>query len=146
MTQTQTIWKTPFSIEELNEKCRNTLISYLGIQFIEIGHNFLKACLPLTSLCLQPMGTMHGGVSCILAETVGSMAGNCCVDLQKEYCLGLNLFTNHLKTIKHGMLYATAYENHLGKTTQIWSIDIHDENQHLISVSRLTLIVRTKHS
>lgn len=134
------IWKIPFSLKQLQERCAHTIIDYLGIHFVEIGDDFLKAELAFAQHLTQPMGLMHGGVSCVLAETVGSAAGNCCVDFSTHYCLGLDINTNHIYPVKGGILSATARPYHLGKLSQVWSIEIYNQ-EHLISISRLTLVV-----
>ncbi len=93
---------------------------------------------------MQPMGIMHGGVSCSLAETVGSAAANYCVDAKTHYCVGLDINTNHIRPVTSGVLTATARPYHLGKKTQVWSIEIHDDQNNLVSVTRLTLMVLPK--
>jgi 1,4-dihydroxy-2-naphthoyl-CoA hydrolase len=135
------IWKTPLVIEDLQKRCTNTFISHLKIVFTEVGDDYLKAEMPLGPYLMQPMGIMHGGVSCSLAETVGSAAANCCIDAKTHYCVGLDINTNHIRPVTSGVLTATAKPYHLGKKTQVWSIEIHDDQNNLVSVTRLTLVV-----
>ena len=139
-----TIWKTPLTIEDLQKRCANTFVSHLKIVFTEVGDDYLKAEMPMGPYLMQPMGTMHGGVSCSLAETVGSAAANYCVDAKTHYCVGLDINTNHLRFVTSGVLTATAKPYHLGKKTQVWSIEVHDDQNNLVSVTRLTLIALTK--
>ena len=134
------IWKTPLTIEDLQKRCANTFISHMKIVFTEVGDDYLKAEMPIGPYLMQPMGIMHGGVSCSLAETVGSAAANYCVDAKTEYCVGLDINTNHIRPVTSGVLTATAKPYHLGKKTQVWSIEIHDDQNNLVSVTRLTLI------
>lgn len=134
------IWKVPLTVEELQNWCANTMVSHLKITFTEAGKDYLKAEMPLGPHLMQPMGTMHGGASCALAETVASAAGNYCIDPCTHYCVGLDLNTNHIRPAKTGTLTATARPYHLGKMTQVWSVEIHDDQGQLISVSRVTLI------
>ncbi len=138
------IWKTPLIIEDLQKRCANTFISHLKIVFTEVGDDYLKAEMPIGPYLMQPMGIMHGGVSCSLAETVGSAAGNYCVDAKTHYCVGLDINTNHIRPVTSGVLTATAKPYHLGKKTQVWSIEIHDDQNNLVSVTRLTLVVLPK--
>ncbi|MBS0648825.1 MAG: PaaI family thioesterase [Verrucomicrobia bacterium] len=137
------IWKLPLSIEDLQKRCANSYISHLRIVFTEVGDNYLKAEMPLGPHLMQPMGIMHGGVSCGLAETVASAAANYCVP-ETHYCVGLDINTNHVRPALQGVLTATAKPYHLGKTTQVWSIEIHDNQNQLISISRLTLMALPK--
>ncbi len=135
------IWKTPVTIEELEKRCVNTFVSHLKIVFTEVGDDYLKAEMPIGPYLMQPMGIMHGGVSCSLAETVGSAAANYCVDIKTECCVGLDINTNHIRSVTSGILTATAKPYHLGKKTQVWSIEIHDDQNNLVSVTRLTVMI-----
>jgi 1,4-dihydroxy-2-naphthoyl-CoA hydrolase len=134
------IWKTPIFVEELQNRCANTFISHLKIVFTEAGDDYLKAELSLGPHLMQPIGIMHGGVSCSLAETVASAAANYCVDVKTHYCVGVDINTNHIRPAKAGVLTATARPYHLGKKTQVWSIEIVDDQNNLISISRLTVM------
>ena len=139
-----TIWKTPLTIEELQKRCANTFVTHLKIVFTEVGDDYLKAEMPLGQHLMQPMGIMHGGVSCSLAETIGSAAANYCVDAATQYCVGLDINTNHIRQVSSGVITATARPYHIGKKTQVWSIEIHDEENRLVSVTRLTLVALPK--
>jgi 1,4-dihydroxy-2-naphthoyl-CoA hydrolase len=138
------IWHTEMSLTTLNERGRNTMVEHLGIEFIEIGSDFLVAHMPIDHRTKQPLGIMHGGASCVLAETVGSAAANYCVDQNKYYCVGLDINTNHIRAARQGWVLATARPFHLGKSTQVWGIMIVNEQIQLVSVNRLTLSVLTK--
>jgi len=138
------IWHQEVTAEEINQRAKNSLSDHLGIAFTEIGKNYLKAIMPIDKRTLQPMGIMHGGASCSLAETVASAAANYCVDPTKEMCVGLNIFTNHIKAVKEGPVEAIARPIHLGRSTQVWEIEVYNPEQQLISVSRLTLAVLNK--
>ena len=135
------IWANNYQIEDVNSRNADTLSDFLGIVISEINPDSLKATMPITAKVKQPIGIMHGGSSCVLAETVGSTAANMTVDLKHQYCVGLDINTNHIRSIRDGMVTATAKPFHLGKTTQVWEILIHDEQQRLISVTRLTMAV-----
>ncbi len=97
--------------------------------------------MPVDERTKQPIGIMHGGASCVLAETIGSTAANLCVNLDKQYCVGLVINTNHIRSIRSGLVIGTAGPKHLGRSTQVWSIKIHNESQQLISLTRLTMAV-----
>ncbi len=139
-----TIWFKPMTVDDLNVRGQHTMSEFLGIAFVEVADNYLVARMPVDERTRQPIGIMHGGASCVLAETVGSTAANCCVDLDKAYCVGLDINTNHIRSIRSGWVVATAKPFHLGKTTQVWGIDIVNEQQQLISVNRLTMAVLTR--
>jgi len=134
-------WKTPISLEIVTQRSMNTLATHLGIEFTDIGHDYLIARMPVDQRIRQPLGIMHGGASCVLAETVGSVAANFTVDQTTHYCVGLDINTNHIRSIQEGYVYATAKAYHLGKSTQVWGIEIKDKQGRLISINRLTMAV-----
>jgi len=138
------IWQVPMSLSALETRGQNTLIQHVGIQFTEIGDDFLTARMPVDQRTRQPLGIMHGGASCVLAESVGSTAANCCVDPAQFYCVGLEINTNHIRAIREGFVFGTAKPFHLGKSTQVWSIEIINEKKELISINRLTMMVLEK--
>jgi uncharacterized protein (TIGR00369 family) len=135
------IWKTKLDLDAANKRSEGTMASHLGIEFIEMGDDFLKAKMPVDHRTKQPIGIMNGGASCALAETVGSTAANFCVDLSKQYCVGLDINTNHIRSAREGYVIAIAKPFHIGKKTQVWSINIENEQGELISVNRLTMMV-----
>ncbi len=138
---TMKIWKTAMDIKAANQRGSHTLSELMGIEFIEAGDDFLTARMPVDDRTKQPMGIMHGGASCVLAETVGSTAANFCVDINTHYCVGLDINTNHIKSMRDGYVIATARPFHLGQSTQVWGIEIKDEAGKLVSVNRLTMAV-----
>ena len=140
MTQ-KAIWTVPISPEEINRRARGTLSDHLGIRFIRVEPNALVAEMPVQEFTFQPMGILHGGASAALAETVASAAANYCIDPSQKVCVGMELNINHLKSVRSGVLTATAKPFHLGSTTQVWEIQIRDETERLIAISRLTLAV-----
>ena len=134
------IWKQEFNLAKLHERNKDTMSDFLGIVFTDIGDDYLCASMPITDKVKQPVGIMHGGASCVLAETLGSIAANFCVSAD-YYCVGLDINTNHIRSIRDGHVFAKAVPFHLGKTTQVWHIEIHNALQQLISVTRLTMAV-----
>lgn len=135
------IWKSDVDLVKLTERGKDSMCDLLGVEFIDLGDDYLVARMPVDRRHRQPMGIMHGGASCVLAETVGSMAAQFCVDREKFYCVGLDINTNHIRSIKEGFVIATAKPFHLGKTTQVWGIEIKNEAGQMISVNRLTMAV-----
>ena len=141
---THPIWITPLILEDVNLRAKKSLSEHLGIQFTEVGNDFLTATMPVDHRTVQPMGIMHGGASCALAETVGSAAGNYCVDQNLYVCVGLDININHIRPVKSGSVKGIARPIHLGKKTQVWEIKIFNEQNKIVSVSRLTLAVLEK--
>ncbi len=123
---------------------RNTLMETLDIRYIDVGEDYLVAQMPVTSRVHQPDGVLHGGASLALAESVGSAASFLFLNGQDVMVRGLEISANHIKSKKEGMVYAKASFIHKGRTTQIWNIDIVDEDDVLISKAKLTTIVLQK--
>ena len=135
------IWHSEPSLEAHQELGRNTLVELLGIRLTEIGPDYLRATMPVDQRHHQPMGILHGGASVALAETVGSYAANLCVDRNTRVCVGQEINANHLRPVRSGLLTATARPFHLGSRSQVWHIEIRDESDRLVCVSRLTVAV-----
>lgn len=134
------IWQRDFTLDSLNATSSQTLVEHLGILYSAFGDDFLQATMPVEPRTHQPMGMLHGGASVVLAETLGSIAGNLCVP-RSHSCVGLDINANHLRPKRDGVVTGTARPIHLGATTQVWQIDIQDERQRLVCCSRLTLAV-----
>ncbi len=138
MNMKKRIWTQEIDLKTLNEANQGTLTDLLGIVFTEIGDDYLVATMPVTTQLLQPMGIMHGGASCTLAETIASIAANLCIDRTKKACVGLDININHIRPVYPGtILTAITKPLHLGRTTQVWEIKIQNENK-LVAVSRMT--------
>lgn len=133
-------WKKHLSLEQMNQFSKNTAIEHLGIRFTAQGENWLEATMPINEKTIQPMGFLHGGLSVALAETIGSMAGFCCIT-ECQTVFGLEINANHLRAVKQGDVMARATPLHLGKQTQVWQIEIKDQHNKLCCISRLTLAV-----
>ena len=134
------IWRVSSTPEILNERARNSLPGFLGITVTEIGADFLRATMPVEPRTHQPFGVLHGGASVALAETVGSLAAMLCVE-PRFMCLGQEINANHLRAISTGTVTATARPYHLGGRSQVWGIEIRDQSERLVCVSRLTVAV-----
>jgi 1,4-dihydroxy-2-naphthoyl-CoA hydrolase len=118
---------------------RMTMIDNLGIEFLEVGDDYVKARMPVDRRTIQPFGLLHGGASVALAETLGSVAANLCVDREKKMCVGLEVNANHLRPVPNGFVYGVAKPVHVGDATQVWEICILNEQDKLVCISRLTL-------
>lgn len=138
------IWFKPITLEDLytRKDSIQNMTHALGIELTEIGDDYLKGTMPIDVRTHQPMGIMHGGASCVLAETLGSFAAKYCVDTSKQHTVGQDIHTTHLRAKSSGIVTGIAKPVHLGRSTQIWSIDITDEYGKLISVTRLTMFVK----
>ena len=134
-------FRAPVSIDELNRLSRGTLIEHLGIVFTAAGEDWLQATMPVEPRTRQPYGLLHGGASVVLAETLGSSAGNLCLDTGVQMAVGLEINANHLRAVRQGVVTGTARALHVGRSTQVWEIRIEDERGRAVCVSRLTLAV-----
>ena len=132
-------------IKQLNDLCKGTFISFLGIEFLEYGDDFVEARMPVDNK-LQPMGLLHGGASLALAETIASGGSFLLVDPEKYDVLGLQVSGNHISSVSEGMLYARAEIIHRGKKTHVWDVKIKSENGKLISVTRVTMMIVKKNT
>ena len=133
------IWKTMTTTDQLQERSKNTLAEHLGIVFLEIGEDFLKAKMPVDNRTRQPAGLLHGGASAALAETLGSVAAALCVDGGKRDIVGLEINANHIRPVHEGWVTGITKPVHLGKSTQVWEIRIFTEDDKLVCISRLTV-------
>ena len=129
------------SIEKLKPLGPNTMAEYLGIEWVEVGKDFLKANMPVDHRTIQPYGLLHGGASCALAETIGSVASAMVVDHSRFFCVGLEINANHIRGAREGFVTGIASPLHLGSSTHVWDIKIYDEKEKLICVSRLTVAI-----
>jgi 1,4-dihydroxy-2-naphthoyl-CoA hydrolase len=136
------IWfNKDLTTEDLNPLGNNTMAGHIGIQFTEVGTDYLRGTMPVDHRTNQPYGLLHGGASCVLAETLGSVGSAYVVDHSKFYCVGLEINANHVRGVKSGIVTGTARPLHLGASTHVWEIKIEDERGKLICISRLTVMV-----
>jgi len=135
-----TIWKRDYTLKEINQFSKESIVENIGIEFIEKGDDYIRASMPVDNRTKQPLGILHGGASVVLAETLGSMASYMTLD-DNKYSVGLEINANHLKSAANGHVIGKVKPVHLGKTTQIWDISIKNDQDHLICVSRLTMVV-----
>jgi 1,4-dihydroxy-2-naphthoyl-CoA hydrolase len=135
------IWQSPRSIEDLNANRQGTLIGHLGISFTEIGADFIRGTMPVDTRTVQPYGLLHGGASVALAETLGSMGAAMCVNAEEYQVVGQEINANHVRAARSGLVTGTARAVHLGGRTHVWSIEIVNEAQKLVCISRITMAV-----
>ena len=136
------IWyKKDLSISDITPLGKNTMGELLGIEWTEIGDDYLKAKMPVDNRTKQPYGLLHGGASCTLAETIGSVASAMVVDHDRFACVGLEINANHVRSAREGYVTGIGMPLHLGANTHVWDIRIYDELQKLLCVSRLTVAV-----
>ena len=135
------IWHSDVKLENIVNRGANTMVDHLEIKFIEVGPDFLRATMPVDNRTRQIMGVLHGGASAALAETIASFAANMCVDNTRFMCVGQELNANHMRPVPGGLVTATTRPFHIGTRSQVWHIEIHDERQRLVCVSRLTVAV-----
>ena len=135
------IWRSRLALDVLNAGGAGTLMRPLGIEFTEIGEDFLRGTMPVDARTHQPYGLLHGGASVALAETLGSMGASMCVDQTRYRCLGQEINANHVRSVRTGWVTGTARPLHIGGRSQLWSIDITNETGELVCVSRLTMAV-----
>ena len=136
--------KSTSALEKLNAISKNTLMETLDIRYTEIGDDFLVATMPVNSKVHQPMGLLHGGATVALAESVGSAASHYFRLDHNQEVRGIEINANHIRSVKEGIVTATAKILHKGRTTILWEIKIEDEKQRLISICKLTCIILTK--
>lgn len=132
------------SLDQLNEIGSNNMAGMLGMEFTEIGPDYLRMIMPVDNRTKQPYGLLHGGASAALAETVGSVASSLIIDPKKQICVGLDINANHIKGVTEGYVHAIARPLHIGTTTHVWDIRICDDGNKLVCISRLTVAIRDK--
>lgn len=132
------------SIEDLNERLKGNLGEALGIEITALGDDYLKARMPIDHRTTQPMGLLHGGASAALAETLGSLGSLLYIDTPNTYPVGIEINANHLKSATAGFVTGTAKAIRVGRNVHVWNIDITNENDQLICVSRLTVMIINK--
>jgi len=135
------IFTKNLSLDFLNKLANDTMTSHIGIEFTEVGEDYISATMPVDDRTKQSYGMLHGGANVVLAETLGSVAANFTVDTDRQYCVGLDINANHLKSVKDGFVKGTARPIHIGKKTQVWEIKITNSDEQLTCISRLTMAV-----
>jgi 1,4-dihydroxy-2-naphthoyl-CoA hydrolase len=135
------IWFRPFTIAEVTQLRKGTLMEHLGIELTEIGDDYVRATMPVDARTRQPMGLLHGGASVALAETLGSIASGMVVDLSKQSCVGIEINANHLRSVRSGHVTGTVRPVHIGRTLHVWQTEITDASVRPLCIARLTMFV-----
>lgn len=132
------IWKQPISVERLTEMHIGTAVQHLGIEFLEVGDDFIRARVPVDSRTRQPYGILHGGVSVVLAETLGSCGAAFTAEAGTR-AVGLDINANHLRSASEGWVTGIARPVHIGRSTQVWAIELSNDQGQPTCVSRITM-------
>ncbi len=135
------IWFQEINIDLLNARGKNTMSDFIGIQFTEVKEDSLVATMPANARTKQPLGLVHGGANVVLAETIASTAANAVVDFKLCYCVGLEINANHIRSVREGLVTAITHPIHLGRTTQVWHIELFDDSGKITCISRMTASV-----
>jgi|GraSoiStandDraft_4_1057263.scaffolds.fasta_scaffold00174_3 1,4-dihydroxy-2-naphthoyl-CoA hydrolase len=139
---TMKIWfNKELSLDDIKPLGKGTMGEYIGIEWMELGENFIRARMPVDHRTKQPYGLLHGGASCVLSETIGSVASAMVVDHSKYICVGMEINANHVRSAREGFVTGIATPLHLGSNTHVWDVRIYDELEKLVCVSRLTVAV-----
>ncbi len=135
------IWTRALDLDTLNANNRNTAVASLGIEFTEIGDDYIIGRMPVDARTVQPFGILHGGSSVLLAESLGSIAANYCLRKKEQRAVGLEINANHIRAVASGWVTGTARPIHIGSSTQIWEIRIENDEGKTSCISRITMAV-----
>jgi 1,4-dihydroxy-2-naphthoyl-CoA hydrolase len=136
------IWFKKYTLAELNGKAKeDNILNRVGIEFTDIGDDYLVATMPVDNRTQQPYGLLHGGASCVLAETLGSFGSIMMIDTEKNFAVGSVITANHLRPVEKGLVTGTCRPVHLGRTKHVWNIEIRDDKGKLAARSELTCAV-----
>lgn len=139
------IWfNANITLDDIRDFGKDTMADFLGMEWVGIGPAELKLSMPVNERTRQPYGLLHGGASCVLAETIGSVASALVIDMKKFYCVGLEINANHVRSAREGKVTGVCTPLHIGKSTHVWDIRIYDDAGKLICVSRLTVAIIPK--
>ena len=135
------IWKKPINLEALNKFNANTLVSHLNIVLTGFGENYLEGQMPVDQTTVQPFGLLHGGASCVLAESLGSIAANMCLESSEQMAVGQHIEATHLRSATKGIVRGVASAIHIGRSMQTWKIEIYNDENKLICDSKLIMAI-----
>src|SRR5215510_9653639 len=139
------IWfNKDLKLEDISQLGKGNMSEHLGIEWSELGDNYIKAKMPVDHRTNQPYGLLHGGASCTLAETLGSIASAMVIDTSKFICVGIEINANHIRSARKGYVYGVTTPIHIGSSTHVWDIKIKNEEEKLICISRLTVAILKK--
>jgi 1,4-dihydroxy-2-naphthoyl-CoA hydrolase len=135
------IWFRDYQLGEIQRLCLGTMVAHLGIELTRLGDECLVGTMPVDHRTTQPAGLLHGGASVALAESLGSIAANLCVDPDHWVCVGQEINASHLRPVRKGLVTGTATPLYLGRSSQVWDVTVTDERQRSVCVVRLTVAV-----
>jgi len=138
------LWYGQTDVKTLNDWPKNHIGAFLGIEFTELGDDYIKGTMPVTERTHQPFGILHGGASVVLAESLGSIASWLIVDPEKYMAVGLDVNANHLRPVKSGLVTGICTPINIGGKIHVWDIKIYDDREKLICISRLTVAIVPK--
>lgn len=139
------IWFKSYTLDDLIQRSNLNMLKYMQIEFVELGDDFITATMPVDHRTTNPVGLLHGGASCVLAETIGSCASFMCIDPEKYTIVGIELNANHVRSVTKGQVVGVTRPLHLGRSLHVWDIKIHDpSNGKLVCISRLTTKILDK--
>jgi 1,4-dihydroxy-2-naphthoyl-CoA hydrolase len=138
------IWFQPVNLEALNKMGTNTLVSHLGILITNSGDDFLEGTMPVDDRTVQPYRLLHGGASCVLAESLGSIAANMCIDTKEFMAVGQHIEATHLRSATKGLVTGRAKAVHIGRSSQVWSIEIFNDDGKMICDSKIIMAIVKK--
>jgi 1,4-dihydroxy-2-naphthoyl-CoA hydrolase len=135
------IWFRPYTLAEMRPLNEVNMLAHVGLELLEVGPDFLMGRMPVDARTQQPFGIFHGGATVVLAESLGSIAANMVLNPATHYAVGLEVNANHLRAVRNGWVTGVARAAHLGRTTQVWEIHLHDDSGKPSAISRLTMAV-----
>ena len=135
---------TKSTIKELEAISKNTLMEIMGIEYVEIGEDYLIGKMPVDKRTHQPLGLLHGGANAALVETLGSIGTYILLDKDKYIATGIEVNVNHLRGVTEGWVYGKATIVHKGRSTHVWQVDITNEQEKLVATGRLTMMIYPK--
>lgn len=139
------IWfNKSINLDDIKELGSDTMARHLGMEWVALGEDSLQLSMPVDERTKQPYGILHGGASCALAETIGSVASALVINRDEFICVGLEINANHIRSAKEGIVTGHCSPLHIGRSTHVWDIKILDESERLICVSRLTVAILPK--
>ncbi|MFA6237095.1 MAG: hotdog fold thioesterase [Bacteriovorax sp.] len=138
------IWSKPIDLEHINKFSSNTLVAHLGIKITGYGDNFLEGTMPVDHRTVQPYRLLHGGASCVLAESLGSIAAGFCIDTTEYMAVGQHIEATHLRSATKGEVKGKASAIHIGKSSQVWRIEIFNDEGKMICDSKIIMAIIKK--
>lgn len=138
----KTLWFKPYTPDDFRAMAKGTLLENLGITLTEVGADYIRGTMPVDHRTHQPQGLLHGGASVALAETLGSIAATMVVDPTMHMCVGQEINANHLRGVTSGVVTGTARAFYIGRSSHVWGIEIHNSDEQLVCISRITMAVR----